>query len=172
MIKILNNKAFILIEIILYIGIFSLIMSGILISIYSLIESNNLNQTKAMVQTEGSFLIGKIDWTLSGIKKINSPNINSNLLSVTKYDLTIEDPIIITVEGNIMSIKKGSSEALDLNNSNTTISCPLSGCFKHEVQVDEEFSPESIEANIIVNTKTGSGRNYSQNFSTVKYLRK
>lgn len=161
-----NKKGFTLAETLIYIAIFALIMSGAIISIYSIIGSNARNQAKAMTQEEGSFLIGKIDWALGGVKSINSPS--GNTLSVTKYDSTVPDPIEIKIENGKMTIKKGSSgDLLELNNSNVEVSCPsLSNCFTHSI------NPEKIEANIIISTKTSEGLPYSQDFYTIKYLRR
>jgi type II secretory pathway pseudopilin PulG len=160
-----KHNGFTLIETIIYIGIFALIMSSAVVSIYSIMSNNARNQTKAMVEEEGSFLIGKIDWALIGTKKINSSN--GNTLSVTKFDSAIPDPIEISVEDGKMKIKKGGGgDTIELNNSNITVSCPPSGCFIHGVD------PEKIEANITINTKTSEGLPFSQDFYTIKYLRR
>jgi type II secretory pathway pseudopilin PulG len=162
---------FTLIETIIYIGVFSFIITSCFISLYSLIQSSNKNQTVAMVQEEGNFLIGKIDYILSQTKNINSPLSAGNILSVDTNNPTI-NPIIIEINDHNMTIKKGPNGPLILNNSNILISCPLNGCFNHIDSNEIEFSPESIEANIIINTKTLDGLPYTQSFETIKYLRK
>jgi type II secretory pathway pseudopilin PulG len=108
-----KHNGFTLIETIIYIGIFALIMSSAVVSIYSIMSNNARNQTKAMVEEEGSFLIGKIDWALIGTKKINSSN--GDILSITKFDSTVPDPIVISIEDGKMKIKKGESgDAVEL----------------------------------------------------------
>lgn len=134
-------------------------------------ESSDKNQTIAMIQEEGSFLIGKIDYILSLTKNINSPLSGGNILSVITNNSTI-NPVIIEINENNIMIKKGSAEPSILNNSNVLISCPESGCFKHRNINEDEYSPESIEANIIIKTKTAKGFPVTQNFTTIKYLRK
>lgn len=159
---------FTLIETIIYISLFSIIMTGVLISVYTLISSNSKNMTQAMVVEEGIFLLGKIDWVLNGVENINLPITSDNTLSVTKSHSTI----IIKVSGGIMSIKKGSNQSLDLNNSNVRVVCPESKCFTHKLESSEGLNPESVAVNFTIETRTPEGQIYSQDFYTKKYLRK
>jgi hypothetical protein len=163
------KSGFTLIETIIYIGIFVLIISGAVISAYSIIGSSARNQAKAMVQEEGTFLIGKIDWALSGIK---NPSISGNgkKLTVTKSVSGLE--IILEIDNGKMTIKKGTADRVDLSNSNIVVSCPLLGCFRHIISTGEGINPEKIEANIAIATKTSEGLPFSQDFYTIKYIRK
>ncbi len=165
-------RGFTLIETIIYISLFSIIMTGAVVSVYSLISSSTRNATKAMVAQEGAFLLGKIDWVLSDIESINLPTTSGNTLSVTKINGGIENPTIIKVSAGIMSIKKGVGQALSLNNSNTTVICPDSKCFTYELGSSTGINPESLSAYFTIQTKTPDGQVYSQNFYTIKYLRK
>ncbi len=171
----INKKlysGFTLIETIIYISLFSIIMTGVLVSVYGLISSNSKNMTKAMVVEEGIFILGKIDWVLSGAENINLPTTSGNILSVTKSNDWIDNPVIIKVSAGVMSIKKGTNEAVNLNNSNVTILCPESKCFTHELESSEGLNPESIAINFTIETRTPEGQIYSQDFYTKKYLRK
>lgn len=161
---------FTLIETIIYIGVFSLIISSCFISIFSLIQSSYKNQTVAMVQEEGNFLIGKIDYVLSQAIKINSPLSFGNSFSIDTNNPLI-NPIILEINDNNMTIKKGPGEPLILNNSNVLISCPEDICFKYFNSTDNKLNPKNFEANIIINTKTSDGLPYTQNFETIKYIR-
>ena len=81
------RSGFTLIEVIIYLALFSILIGGALVSAYSLIESNERNQTKAIVQNEGAFVLAKIDWALSGIQSVDQPPFGGSgaLLQVTKY---------------------------------------------------------------------------------------
>ncbi len=65
-----KNSGFTLIETMIYIALFALIMTGTIVSIYGILGSSARNQLKAMVQEEGSFLVGKVDWSLNGASSI------------------------------------------------------------------------------------------------------
>ena len=173
-----KQSGFTLIEVVIYLALFSMIMSGAIVSVYSIIESSGRNQTKAMVQEEGGFLLGKIDWTLtdvkinypSGIAEINSPTLDSteNTLSLIKYEAGMPVNIIINISNDKMTLER-SGNLYPLNNDNVSVKCPPlpKNCF---IRLNDEI--ESIEANFILSTKTPEGLNYEQKFSTIKYLRK
>lgn len=173
-----NKRAgFTLIEVVIYLALFSIIMSGAIVSIYSIIESSGRNQTKAMVQEEGSFLLGKIDWALTGVKintnniaDINLPALGSknNKLSLVKYEAGMPVEIVINISSNKMTIERAGN-INPLNNDNVFVTCPPlpENCFTRSGD-----DIENIEASFILSTKTPEGLNYEQKFSTIKYLRK
>lgn len=171
MTKINLQKGFTLIETIVYIGLFSIIMIGVLTSVYAILSGNVRNQSKAMVQEEGSFLIGKIDWVLSSITNATATN-DGTSFSVTKSDTSLGNPMVVTVSGDNISIKRGSGDVKNLNNDNIKVSCPVEKCFIHEITEGEGINAESISASIIVSSKTLDGIPFSQEFSTVKFIRK
>jgi prepilin-type N-terminal cleavage/methylation domain-containing protein len=168
-----NNRAFTLIEVIVYIAIFAIMMTGAIGAVYALAGSDSRNQTKAQVQEEGSFLIGKIDWALSGAQSISSPGANAsgNTLIVTNYNPS-KSPIVIQVTGGNMTIAVGANPTHVLNNSNIQITCPAQGCFTHTKASADGINPENATSSLTISTNTSNGAVFSQFFSTVKYLRK
>ena len=84
-----TNTGFTLIETLIYIGLFALIISGVLASVFMILGNNARLQAKAMIQEEGSFLIGKVDWALSGIESASVSN--GNTLQVSKYNQVWRD---------------------------------------------------------------------------------
>lgn len=177
--KISHSKGFTLIETMVYLALYAIIMTGALVSVYAIFGSSARNQTKAMVQEEGSFLIGKTDWALSGTQSIALPPANSSgdILQVTKYDTTVGNPVVITcsschnVSGGNMYITRGGITT-QLNNSNVKIICPVQGCFTHTSASGDGINPENATSSFTVSTQTSEGLSFSQDFSTVKYLRK
>lgn len=172
-----SQGGFTIIETLIYIGLFAIIISGAIVSIYGIIEANARNQTKAMVQEEGSFLLGKIDWALTGVKinsntiaDIDLPALNSSndTLTLSKYEAGVLVDVTIKISGGEMTIDRGGTLST-LNNDNVSIECPAlpENCF-----IRSSGSPESVKAKFLINTNTSQGLPYSQNFSTIKYLRK
>ena len=168
-----NDRGFTLIETMVYLAIYAIIMTGALVSAYAIFGSSARNQTKAMVQEEGSFLIGKIDWALTGVQTINAPaaGTSGNILSLTKYDLTVGNPVIITVASGVVSITRGGVTK-PLSNSNVVITCPAAGCFTHVSASGDGINPEYATSTFTTSAKTSEGLSFTQDFSTVKYLRK
>lgn len=168
----MKNRGFTLIETIIYLGLFTILMAGTLASVYAIFSSSSRNQTKALAQEEGSFLIGKIDWVLTGVDDINLPIDQGNILSVTKFDTSHGNPIVISVIGGNMTISRSGNPQAVLNNSNTTITCEASGCFDHDSASGDGINPESLTAKFRVHATTSEGLPFSQDFTTVKYLRR
>lgn len=168
-----NNKqsGFTLIETLLYVVLFSFIMVGTLISIYGIMGSSARNKTKAMIEEEGSFIIGKIDWALTGAKNLEVNN-SGKKLSIIKSGITEENQITISYSDGIISIQKGSHASKILNNANIKISCPEYVCFIYESGSGDGINPESITALITLTALTSEGKSISEDFSTHKYLHK
>ncbi|MDQ5954245.1 MAG: hypothetical protein QG583_173 [Patescibacteria group bacterium] len=167
-----RNTGFTLIETVIYIGLFAILMGGALTSVYAIIEGNNRNQNKAMVQEEGTFILGKIDWALTGVSSA-SVDAAGKILTITKSNFP-NNPIVITVNeqlGNI-TIKRGIGLTQGLNNSNVRVECPPEKCFNRDLATGDGINPENISVDILVNSRTSDGLPYSQEFSTVKFIRK
>ena len=174
MIKHSHKKGFTLIETAVYLALYALIMTGALLSIYAIFGTNARNQTKAMLQEEGTFFVGKIDWTLTGAQTINLPlpGTSDDTLSVTKFDVSVGNPVVIAVSGGNITMSKGGNPAVVLNNSNITVVCPTAGCFTHTAASGGGINPEGLSTRITVYATTSEGMAFSQDFFTVKYLRK
>lgn len=170
----MNTRGFTLIETLVYLGLYAILMTGALVAMYSLFESSNRNLVKAMVQEEGSFLTGKIDWVLTGVQTINLPVVppsptSGPTLSVTKYDTSIGNPIVIGLSGHDLTISKAGGPATALNNSNVSLGNLV---FTHTAASGDGINPESLSASFTLFSTTSDGLPFSQNFSTIKYLRK
>ena len=119
-----------------------------------------------MVEEEGNFLAGKIEWALSNAREILAPSSSGSTLSVTTFD---GSPITIGLTGGDMRIQEASNPAHILNNTNVSIT-NLS--FTHARASSDGINPESIESSFTIFATTSSGRFLSRAFSTLKYLRK
>ena len=160
-----KNSGFTLIEMLVYLGLFSILIGGALVAAFGIFESNGRNQTKAIVQTEGQFLTAKIDWALSGIQSVDSPpdGTPGALLQVTKYG---GGTIKISLSSPNVEIQRGVASAKILNNSNVEIKNLL---FTHKKPSDG--NQESVEARFTVAARTGTGAVFTEEFFTIKYIR-
>ena len=174
------HKGVTLIETVIYLALYAILMSGAILSAYALISTSARNQTKALAQEEGNYLIAKIDWALTGAKAINEPNDADpatddygTRLSITKYDTSVGDPLVFVVSGSSISFgRSGDASPPQISNSNVTITCPIEGCFRHTSASGDGINPESLTATFTITARTPDGQSYSQDFSTAKYLRK
>jgi type II secretory pathway pseudopilin PulG len=60
----MKNRGFTLIEVVLYIGLFGILVGGVIIAAYQLLEGGDRNQVNILIQEEGTFLNRKINWAL------------------------------------------------------------------------------------------------------------
>ena len=162
------RSGFTLIETLVYLGLFSILIGGALAAAFGIFESNSRNLTKAIVQAEGQFLAAKIDWALSGIQSVDSPppppGLPGALLQVTKYG---GETIKVSISGPDAEIQRGVAPAKILNNSNVEITNLL---FTHKNPGGG--NPESVEASFTVSARTATGAVFTEEFFTVKYIRR
>src|SRR5581483_3447430 len=85
-----SAPGFTLIEVVVYLALFAILFGGAVLAAYNIVESSGRNQSKADIQQEGEFIIGKINWALSGAASVSSPGagLSSTILSVVKFDTT------------------------------------------------------------------------------------
>ncbi len=172
-----TNNGFSLIEVLIYLGLFSLIMSGIIISAFQIFQGSGRTQTKIAVQEEGNFLLAKINWIATGLQPfggITTPALSASgpTLAVIKTDPLVPNPVCLTLNSGKIQFKKDGTSCSsltgfsDLNNSNVTVN---SLTFDHQ---GSSGGPEYVKVTFSLSSKTASGQSYSQDFTTTKYLRK
>lgn len=154
-----NTKGFTLIEVLIYSALIAIIISGSLIAVYQIIESNDSVKNKIITEQEANFLLFKIGWALTGATAINIPAIGeaSSTLSINKANYS-KNPIIFDLNSNNLRIKKGLENPAILNSQNTAINSLV---FEH--LAPDGSGPEGLKISIVINDKL---------FATTAYLRK
>ncbi len=99
------NQGFTLIEVMIYIALFSLLIGTAFTAAYQLIDGSGKLSTKNTTQEEGNFVMRKLDWALTGVQTITTPSSGtSTTLRVTKYDGTQVD---VCLDSNKIKIREG-----------------------------------------------------------------
>jgi type II secretory pathway pseudopilin PulG len=161
-----SKKGFTIIETLVYLGLYAIIMGGAITAVYTIFSSSAHNQTQAMIQEEGSYLLGKIDWVLSNAHTVEEPVSTGSVLSIIRFDGSSAS---ISQNGKDMQIIEGSYPLQVLNNTNITIRDLV---FIHTNSSADGINPESVQASFTVYATTSDGLSFSRSFVTVKYLRK
>ena len=156
---------FTLIETIVYLALFSILMTGIISSVYLLFENSDRNQTKSMLQEEKGYLLGKINWAMAGMQIVVTPgaNLSGTSLNVVKYYGT---PVTISLSGTNMTFTT-TGPAQTLNNTNVKVTKLV---FIHTYAGGT--NPESVEAGFTISATSPNGATITQTASTTRYLRK
>lgn len=161
-----KDSGYTLIEVLIYLGLFTIIMTGLLISTLNLLEGYGRLQTKVMVQEEGNFLLAKINALFTGAASVSVPTSGStgNELGFIKDG---ESVTFIVNAGNLQLTRFGFAP-VTLNNSNVSLlSTPP--IFYHNGSGND---PEYVRVIFTLTSKTPGGQTYNQEFSATKYLRK
>lgn len=154
-------KGFTLVETLVYIALFGILVGGFVVSAYGLFESNNRNLAKAMLQQEKDFVVGKINWALSGAQSVTVPaaGASGGTLTLTKYD---GSTITLGLSSGAVTVE-GSA----ITNSNVTVTKLV---FIRTYAGGA--SPESVEAGFTISTLTQDGKSIYQTASTTRYIRR
>jgi prepilin-type N-terminal cleavage/methylation domain-containing protein len=125
-------KGFTLIEVIVYIALLGALMTGALTSAVNLIQSTGSSNGKATVQEEGSFVVRKLEWALSGMTSVptvtNSGTCsgggNAQSLTVNKTNAP-QNPIVFSYNSASTSVdvKEGILAKEHLTTENVSVSC-------------------------------------------------
>ena len=87
------KRGFTLIEVLVYIFLFSILVTGGIYGAYELIYSSRGTENKILVQAEADFLLRKIDWSLNGLTSFSVPNVHE--LVVGSSDFTLSNGAIM-----------------------------------------------------------------------------
>jgi len=167
-------RGFTLLESLIYIALFGLIMSGMLSGIWAFTESADRTQTQAFLETEGNFLMQKMQYDLQHAKNISEPigiattselvltsdGTGSDSDSGTYVELYLADTILMRTVGEI---------SLPLSSNSVTIS-DLSFKRAGNGTSPGTTNPESIATSFQISATTSDGQVISQNFSSIEYL--
>ncbi|MDD5050452.1 MAG: hypothetical protein PHV93_01790 [Candidatus Pacebacteria bacterium] len=118
----MKKGGFTLIETILYIGLLSLILGGILSASYYLIESSGRQSQSILVDEELNFLFKKIDWVLSSVSSIDAPlgpGVSTKLI-VRKYNFST-NPLTLVAKDGLLTLSRSNKEAIPLNSESVKV---------------------------------------------------
>jgi prepilin-type N-terminal cleavage/methylation domain-containing protein len=165
-----SSKGFTLIEVIIYIALFSILIGGAFIVAFQLIDSSGKLNAKNTVQSEGNFVMRKLSWALTsvdpGITTTPSLGTTSNL-RVTKYDGT---KVEICFDSNKIKIHEGTfssctdSDYLPITTDNVTVK---TGSLNFTFIPATGSGPFGITASFTI---TQNGVDFP--FTITKYIRK
>jgi len=162
------TKGSTLIELIVYLALFSVIMGGAVISVHSMAETSGNNETKVMMLAEGLFLQAKIQWALSNVDVVYNPVTNSICTTGCSLSIKKQNPdrrlMTLSHEGNNAVISYDGGAKKILNSSNIVVSD------FSITNTDEGDGKNSIVINFNLFTKDPRGAQVSSSFSVIEYV--
>ena len=111
------KKGFLLIEVLLYLALFGIIVGGSVSVFYSLLEGSEKVSGDGLISSEAEFILGKINWMLSGDITIEepSPGESGNKLEISKNNFP-DNPLVLEKVDDDILLQRGGNSANILNN--------------------------------------------------------
>lgn len=154
--KVFKKKlGFTLIETLIYLALFGILIAGIGVATYAIIEASGRDQTRITAQEEANFLLGKLNWALTGASSIT---VAPTSLNVNKF----VGPSVVFNYINLKLQLGGAplnSDAVKVVNL-VFIDIPASA-----------GKPEGVTVKFTLRSTTPRGTTIDQDFEITKYLR-
>lgn len=117
----MTKRAFILIELIIYIGLFSIMIGGLLVSASLLIKNSYQGEEHLATTEELGFVIQKLTWALAGAQSLHVSSDNFSLYiqneNISSDEITFRyDPDLKKLE-----LKTNSGGFFDITTSNVSV---------------------------------------------------
>lgn len=158
----IKNAGFSLVELLIYLGLVSVMLTAMATFIGIMIQSSVKNMVITTVDENGASLIDVIGQSIRNAESITLPAANSSSSAMTLDVVTpANDPTIFDLSNGVMQIKKGNATVVQLSASQVIIS-NLSF-----YNVSRTGTPGSIKYQFTLTYRTTSNRpeySYSKTF--------
>lgn len=115
-----TTAGFSLLELMIYLALFGMLMSGVLVTVFAIIKSNEANIASVGVQEEGTFINRKLSWAVSGATSVTL--ISPTSISVVRPDLGAQSPLVISESDTEITISRGGASPVPLSTSRYKVS--------------------------------------------------
>ncbi len=105
-----SQNGFTLIEVLVYLALFSILMSGAIVGAYQLLQGGAHDRSLAFTQSEGTFITRKLNWALSGA---SDAILAGSQLDITRLDLG--EVLHIDASGPNLTLRRNAGPAVVLN---------------------------------------------------------
>ena len=112
------QKGFTMLEVLIYIALFGLLMTGAVVSAFQLLESGQRQDRSFAAQQEGTFVNRKLAWALAPATAVSvSPD--GNILTITRPDLGLN--LLVDASSTPVMFKRGSNAWVPLSSAGLTV---------------------------------------------------
>ncbi len=156
------NKGFALIELIIYIGLVSIMFLGIVSFTKMILQTRARNQVIIEVEQQGIQIVQILTYIIRNAENIIQPTLSNsgNNLILDVLDVS-KDTTIFSLDGNIINMKEGAGSQINLNNSRVKVQDLI---FHNLSRLN---TSGIIKFSLVLNYNNQSGRseyNYSKTF--------
>lgn len=111
---------FTLIEVVVYIGLFGVLMSGAVVTVYALLSGIHDNRNEIALYGEAQFINNKLGWALAGASKVML--ISSTTFEIERLDLGEDSPLTFSIQENQFFLKRGTHQDVLLSSNDFLVS--------------------------------------------------
>jgi len=116
----MNKKGFTLLETVIYIALFSVLMTGVIVAVFNIFASNDRNQISVGIQEEGTFVARKLSWALTSASAVATTS--PHTLVITRPDLAAQSPLTLTESAKRLTLARGTGAGMALTGTRFTVS--------------------------------------------------
>lgn len=119
----MKQKAFTLIELLLYLGLAAIMLLVVSIFLALLLQSRIKNQTVAEVEGQGAMVMNLFTQTIRNAEGINSPAAGANAASLSLDAMGVSnDPTVFDLFSAVLRVQEGAGTAVPVTSSRLTAS--------------------------------------------------
>ena len=103
----MKTNGFTLLETIIYCALFSVLMSGALVTVYALVSSADDITKKMNIVSEATFINQKLSWAVANAASLEI--IGTTTLKIIRTDLGSDSPLVFTMQNNQLYLARGTA---------------------------------------------------------------
>lgn len=104
-----------LLEVVIYLALFSLLMTGVIQVVYQLLRSASVTEHNLVVQTEGNFILQKLESAFSGSATVTLPDAETCIIA--RPDIGEGSPLVFSVQNDRLYLARGSSDRIAISSA-------------------------------------------------------
>ncbi len=110
------KKGFTLIELVIYIALFGILMTTAVSATTQLLENGARNKLAVGTEEEGTFILRKFNWILSGAQFVSTSGSSLTVTRIPGQDFASTDnPVIFSVNNGLLLMQRGGGDPVPLN---------------------------------------------------------
>jgi type II secretory pathway pseudopilin PulG len=116
----MKSSGFTLLETIIYCALFSVLMSGAIVTVYALLSSSEKTGEQIQIVAEATFINQKLAWALSGATDVEM--VNPFTLKIQRPDFPADNPLQFNFSDNQVSLARSSVSPRQLTGEQFVVS--------------------------------------------------
>ncbi len=136
-------SGFTLLETIVYCALFGVLMTSALVTVYSLMDSNDRAKQSISLIAEAAFINQKLVWVFTGAANVTA--IDAQTVHIARPDLGTDNPLVLEAFSNNWYLTRGSAQPQALTGLPFAITEVVVNHNASELTIDYKLNGESFQ---------------------------